>query len=67
MKVITEEGKEIITMMWKPKEKDLCEFEGPYECEACGGHIMLDATYLDQVGRFAYCPYCGARGEAPEV
>jgi DNA-directed RNA polymerase subunit RPC12/RpoP len=43
---------------WKPKEKHMCELEGPYECPWCGGHIMLDATYLDQVGLRVKCPYC---------
>ena len=35
------------------------ELEGPYECSNCGGHMMLDATYLDQVTDMVTCPYCG--------
>jgi len=48
---------------WKSKEKHLCELEGPYECPECGGHVMLDVTYLDQVETFVYCPYCRKGGE----
>ena len=66
MKTMIEEGKERIIMEWKPKEKHLCELEGPYECEDCGGHVMLDATYLDQVEKFAYCPYCTMKGVVKE-
>lgn len=43
---------------WMPKEKDMCELEGPYECPWCHGHVMLDATYLDQVELKVKCPYC---------
>jgi DNA-directed RNA polymerase subunit RPC12/RpoP len=43
---------------WIPVDKKKCELEGPYECSACGGHIMLDATFLDQVGLEVICPYC---------
>ena len=35
-----------------------CELEGPYECPWCGGHMMLDATFLDQVSTVLECPYC---------
>ena len=39
-----------------------CELVGPYECDICQGHLMLDATYLDQVkpDNIA-CPYCGTK------
>lgn len=37
---------------------DKCELEGPYECPWCGGHIMLDVTYLDQVSTIINCLYC---------
>ena len=40
------------------KGEGVCELEGPYECPLCGGHIMLDATYLDQVETRIRCPYC---------
>ena len=39
--------------------EDRCELEGPYECPWCGGHIMLDATYLEQVSTVFECLYCG--------
>jgi DNA-directed RNA polymerase subunit RPC12/RpoP len=42
--------------------KQKCELEGPYECGHCGGHLMMDATFLDQVGDIVVCPYCGAGG-----
>jgi len=57
-----EKDKRII-MEWKPVEAEKCELEGPYECGDCGGHVMLDATYLDQVEEFAYCPYCTMKGK----
>lgn len=34
------------------------ELSGPYECPDCGGHMMLDTTFLDQVGYEITCPYC---------
>ncbi len=40
----------------------MCELEGPYECHSCGGHIMLDATFLDQVSESVPCPYCDYKG-----
>jgi len=43
---------------WLHVDKENCELEGPYECSACGGHIMLDATFADQVGLEVICPYC---------
>ena len=43
---------------WFPVNKEKCELEGPYECSACGGHIMLDSTFLDQVRDYIRCPYC---------
>lgn len=46
---------------WRKVKKEKCELEGPYECPCCGGHIMLDATYLDQVEEIALCPYCMAK------
>jgi hypothetical protein len=44
-------------MKAKPINRDQCELSGPYEC-GCGGHIMLDATFLDQVSSTITCPYC---------
>lgn len=44
--------------MWKPVPRDDVEIEGPYECPHCAGHVMLDATYLDQVELKVVCPYC---------
>ena len=40
------------------KEKSACELEGPYECPSCGGHVMLDTRYLNQVESKVMCPYC---------
>jgi len=41
-----------------PVDPKNVELEGPYECPTCGGNIMLDATFLDQVGLTIACPYC---------
>ncbi len=43
---------------WIPVDKEKIELEGPYECPNCQGHIMLDATFLDQVSDSIFCPYC---------
>lgn len=43
---------------FKRVEMGICELEGPYECPCCEGHIMLDATFLDQVSTIVSCPYC---------
>jgi len=40
--------------------------EGPYECPNCSGHVMLDATFLDQVHSVVTCPYCEERVHAPD-
>jgi hypothetical protein len=50
--------KPAVVNIWKPVNKDQCELEGPYECPFCSGHVMLDATFLDQVGPQCGCPYC---------
>lgn len=34
------------------------ELEGPYECPRCGGHLMVDITFLVQVSEEVTCPYC---------
>jgi len=47
-----------------PKEK--AELEGPYECE-CGGHFMLDVTFLDQVCDVINCPYCKIALKVPDA
>jgi len=44
---------------WISKKESMCELEGPYECPWCGGHVMLDATFLEQVELKVRCPYCG--------
>ena len=46
--------------------KEKCELEGPYECSACGGHIMFDSTFLDQVTEELNCPYCDQTGKVVE-
>ncbi len=43
---------------WKKVDKEKTELIGSYECEQCGGHIMLDATFLEQVDTKLQCPYC---------
>ena len=43
---------------WIHKDPDSCELEGPYECPHCGYHVMLDATYLDQIAERSSCPGC---------
>ncbi|MHC4458554.1 MAG: hypothetical protein ACYS0I_16000 [Planctomycetota bacterium] len=40
--------------------------EGPYECPKCGGHLMIDVSYLDDVSGIITCPYCTAQVTAPE-
>ena len=52
---------------WIAVDKEKCELDGPYECPCCGGHIMLDATYLDQVYTNIQCPYCGSMFSVEEV
>ena len=46
---------------WKEIDIEKTELEGPYECPCCGGHIMLDGTYLDQVIELVICPYCDSK------
>lgn len=41
--------------------KENTELCGPYECPHCAGHMMLDATFLDQVNEIVSCPYCKGR------
>jgi len=43
---------------WKKKEADEVELIGPLECPNCGGHVALDATFLEQVEDIVVCPYC---------
>ena len=50
-----------------PVSKDKCELEGPYECPYCQGHLMLDASFLEQVQGDINCPYCLAALKTPEV
>ena len=54
-------------ILWKLVEKNKCELEGPYECENCGGHIMIDASFLEQVSDSITCPYCNFYGGVSEV
>lgn len=42
------------------------ELSGPYECSACGGHMMLDSTFLEQVGFEVTCPYCETKVEVKD-
>ena len=50
----------------KQINQDNCELEGPYECGFCAGHMMLDATYLDQVTQVVTCPYCSELLNIPD-
>lgn len=52
--------------MFELVEKERCELEGPYECSNCHGHLMIDATFVDQVSEILLCPYCGEIGEMRE-
>lgn len=45
----------------KKKKKCMVDLEGPYECPLCGGHFMIDVTFLDQVDNNIYCMYCKKR------
>lgn len=49
-------------MNWMKVAKEKTELEGPYECQGCGGHVMLDSTFLDQVAEWVGCPYCKKGG-----
>ena len=53
--------------MWIPVSADKCELEGPYECPDCGGHLMLDVSFLDQVNEDICCPYCGAEARVGDA
>jgi len=54
-------------MKWKLVNPENCELEGPYECPYCGGHVMLDTTFLDQVNLKTFCPYCKAERSVNET
>ena len=47
-------------------EEEKCELEGPYECPHCGGHLIVDATFLEQVSERITCPYCKKESNVPE-
>ena len=47
-------------------DKEMAEMEGIYQCPHCHGHVMLDATFLDQVGLIVNCPYCPEKIEILE-
>jgi len=47
-------------------DKDKVQLDGPYECPHCGGHFMVDATFLDQVEPYVSCMYCKEQMEIPE-
>lgn len=55
---------ELETCIVVPKEN--CELEGPYECPHCHFHMMLDATFLDQVDDIVSCPCCRRNINVPE-
>lgn len=39
------------------------DLDGPFECSSCGGHLMVDVTFLDQVSWKITCPYCNKVGK----
>ena len=49
-----------------PVSKEKCELDGPYECPNCGGHMMIDFTFVDQVDNSITCPYCETQLSIPE-
>ena len=50
-----------------PVPKARTELEGPFECGQCGGHMMLDATFLEQVSDKVTCPYCKKSGRVKGI
>jgi hypothetical protein len=55
-----------VKIIMKLCDKKKTELIGPYECE-CGGHLMLDATFLEQVSSVVTCPYCKRRAKVQGV
>lgn len=53
-------------LQFKIVDENIIELEGPVECIKCGGHMMVDFTYLDQVSETISCPYCRARGKVEQ-
>jgi len=39
------------------------ELEGPFECAICGGHLMVDVSFLNKVSWTITCPYCQQSGK----
>ena len=64
-------GYKNISTLWPPPVRkatnENCELEGPYECPYCAFHMMLDATYLDQVSETIVCPGCRKEILVPEA
>lgn len=57
-----------MTEQFKKVNPDFCELSGPIECVTCGGHLMVDDSFIDQVSGTITCPYCGTIGPiSPEV
>lgn len=44
-------------------EVERVELEGPFECSSCGGHLMVDVSYLNEVSYKITCPYCQNVGD----
>ncbi len=44
--------------MFNPVSKEKVKLIGPYECGYCQGHLMIDASFLEQVDELITCPYC---------
>lgn len=44
-----------------PVEKDEAAYAnllGPFKCPTCGGYIVIDGDYVEQVDTEMCCPYC---------
>lgn len=50
----------------KKIEENKTTLEGPFECENCGGHVMLDFSFLEQIDEKVWCPYCHYKSYVPE-
>lgn len=52
-----------LTSSFDRVDEELVELEGPFECDICGGHLMVDVTFLDKVSWRITCPYCKQHGK----
>lgn len=45
----------------------MVDLDGPYECSVCGFHMMLDATFIEQVDGVLVCPSCRTEAEVDDA